>query len=691
MISLSYKIKLLSDATPGSGLGSSWINTLVTRGFDGRPQIRPEHVKGLLRDRLEEIAVLAQLPDGLVDKVLGIENARGRDGEAAICLSPLPLHDTQGNENGASPVRLISRTALNRHGTVVRASLRTVEALAAGSEFKGTIRLMTQPASPVDLAVRMALLSIGAVGSSRTRGSGACVIHIEGESRGPGALLKALLTSGEAPQAVVSSSPVVTTKSAAVPAPGPARWFRMVFTAQSEICCPATPVMGEEQGNVITSDFLIPASAVQGAILTRLNAVDPQTATSCFKDDMFRAWPLLPMSDANQVSQAAATWPVLVPLSHRMSKLPNDHDEFEFLDSAVDVAPHDWRNTAKGSPLKGTRGVLLRRDDEVKLWREGEIPRVISAHVKVNDRKGQSSLFTVEALAPMTFGGLIALPSQAAELLCQLMEKDPWLVVGKARSVRGGGRLQLLPIQPEEVFAQWPLHSNRSNRVFVLQSPAMIPNDLDIAGMSADEILAELIERAGLGAVEKGQPGFAATQATTGLRFGWERNQDGGNQKGRLQAVRVVEPGAVFTLMTPVSDIQEVMLRGLGQGRERGYGCLIPHPGKAQRPFVRDRQIPNLTGSQSGKIGVELHQLAGDHGPSPSQISALLEKFANPKKALEYLQKQIQERNHHIAQVWLGVFPKLKTYLEGDDPDVVKGLEVWRNLTIIHRKQEDQP
>ena len=676
MTTLPFTLTLASDGEPGSGQGGELVDGFVTRDGDGRPCIRASHLKGLMRDRLGAILrAVAPLRDNsaaLLSACFGRAGSNTDDGG----LSRLHLTDavTQGD---ASPL-LITRTALNDLGTVGTSTLRTSEAVAAGTRFRGTATLDdAEPGGVVELAVRLALTAVHAVGGGRTRGAGVCQIELDSETRTPGALLKLLgtaLAGGD--EAVPSPRESPVAKPAMALDEADATWLQLTFEAAAPVCCPESPTIGL---NVLRSGFAIPASAVQGVILSRLPDGDPSMASACFDDDRFRAWPLLPVARTRQ--QAAGLTATRVARSHRMSKLPGEDGKYLFKDAAIE--PYDWREIPGGAPLKAADGVLLRDPSgAVKLWRAADMPRELTAHGVHADPAGKRNLFTVEAVAPLVWAGLVALPPEAADALLASLAARPTVHFGKARSVRGGGLLRAAPIAADTLVAP-PLEDGLTGRVLVAQSPLALPDDGEVG--AAGDALAELVRQAGLSPVE--------THAAAGLRFGWNRHGRGRHvgEHRRLRARRCIEPGSVVVLERPLDDLATALLRGVGRGRDAGFGALLPHPGIATDHF-QEQPTPPVRSSdrnEPSRLGLRLWEQAGPRGPSPSQIAAVIGRLRRDRdRTLRYLKSRI-DRPLRVWRRWQELTETLEDIIRSNDRDTALGaLRTWQDLAVANREED---
>jgi hypothetical protein len=481
---------------------------------------------------------------------------------------------------------------------------------------------------------------------------------------------------------------------AAIAAPSPrqlrdqsVRWYRLSFVADAPVCCPETPTLGN---NIIRSGPVIPASAVQGALLTLLNEREPALATAAFRDLGFRAWPLVPVAVSEGGAHGAEGFGVRVDLAHRMSKLPvGDNGDHAFFDSAI--APYHWSEAPSGSSLKSSDGVLIRNPDGgVGLWRAQDLPRVTRAHGVHAGSHGDRNLFTVEALAPMVYSGMVAMPAEAGEALREMLEQGASVCFGKARSVRGSGRLHMQPLGDEAPW-RWRMgsaHRSAEGRVFIVQSPLALPPDWRVG--RADEALQRLATEAGWGDLVLGDPDgrgrHGGSVATIGLRFGWNRHGLGevvGSHR-RLRARRVVLPGSVLVLRAPLDRMEERLRLGLGEGREQGFGALLPHPGVAVRRLPELPEPPTLRSEPWAPLALRLwREAGGDEGPSASQIGALTQRVqVSVDSAKRYLE-DLKNRPPRIWAVWEPVLATLKDCLAKQSADkVALALRAWHDLRV---------
>lgn len=678
MHELTYTLRLVSDAEPGTGLGGVTKDDCVPRNHKGVPILRASHLKGLMRSFLSTLEDDGHpWAQGLCDRVLG---RPGRDGdggaEAAFSLGDAAL---QGDEPEAC--HTVTRTAIDpENGTVKGAALRTTESLAAGRTFAGRLTLSAPNGSAEDLAARLALLSIDAVGSSRTRGCGRCLVGLDGETRSPGALLKALS------QAAPWQRPAPQAAAPATPASGPAVFLRLVFQAEGPVCCPDVPV----RGNVIRSGFAIPASAVQGALLTRLNTVDAQAASRCYAHQGFRAWPLLPCGPADEALTDLPV-PCRVSLTHRVAKLAKmGHlKEDEASEQALAPDPYKWQEQQAGAPLKASDGVLLSNAEGVSLWKSGSMPRVVTAHCVLHDaqRDDGRNLFNMEAMAPLSWSGLLQVPEEAAETLLQELEKNPHIGFGRGRSVRGQGQLTATRLNgtPAE------LAPRNDWTVLIAQSPLLLP-DTPPAGASARDELNQLAQD---WAETHNLPQVEVVWTATAIRFGWNRAGLGrASTEGRLRACRTAVPGTVlrFAAQADAKALAQALAAGFGDGREQGFGALAVHPGAATELFeLPRRKPPRRRSAHKGAVAsmLKLHRSLQGRLPSPSQIYAVQQRLVRGgvKEATDYLNEQTK-RTTRIWQRWESCVDAVADILQLPGAD--KALRLLADLAIAEKAAQNR-
>ena len=662
MLNLSYTIRLVSDAETSSGLGSDLIDGLVARNVDGNPVIPASHIKGLMRQ------VVKDLP-GFVseDKKKKFLDAFGVPGALRENGALFSVTDASVDDEAAT--RLISRTAIDENGVAKDSSLRTNEAISAGCKFSGNIHLNVE-SKFVDLLVRYSLLSVFEVGGSRNRGAGACVVTIADEKRTPGMVLRELLALNDFTVQVYSLSESCDSGS------DETVFVKLSFVADSSICVPELPIVGN---NTIVSGFAIPASAVQGCILTKINSLNPAVATAAFESENFRTWPLLPVPNVPGFDGCYSVW---ASASHKISKLANANDTYNFCDETIE--PFQWEKCPKNAPIKSADGVLIAGGtDKVTLWRSGDMARHLSAHGVVNGGASgvERAFYTVESLAEKRFVGFAAMPEKAFRLLENVLgnEKnpgtDPVVSIGKARTVRGTGKLFVEKVDSLPVELPRTSKDNKIVPAFIVQSPILV--DSDITAESADEILKTMVERAGWGEVEK-------ASASIRILFGWNRHKN-----GLQKAERVIAPGSVFSLRQIPDNLCEKFLKGIGGGKERGFGAVLPHPSIAKSRYIPNPEKKTVaSANDAAKEGWLLWKTSQRSGNplSASQISQLISRIAADKTADKvevkaYFDKQLH-RPDNIWDRWKFVMEDIETLLEKDSAYVKAALNVWHDLRV---------
>lgn len=685
---IRYALTLHADAEPGSGLGGEIVNNYISRDHRGRAIIGASHIKGLVRQTLYEILEpLEADATSAIDALLGAPGAGpkmaneavGSGSESVFRFTDCVLDDSSKHAAGPGE-RTITRTALDDTGTIAEGSLRTTEAVAAGSTFHGTVHGSGTPAAEALLG--LGLLGLRAVGAGRTRGGGLCSVTLEGEERTPSEWLRTVCQQLAADDAIApASSPASAPRITASDSDDAAVvWLELAFYAESPLLCPETP----EAGNVLRSGLSVPASAVQGALLHRLNQLDPELASRCFESPIFRAWPLQPEPVA-EASESARQLPVRVSLTHKAAKFAI-RGEWEFADEAIDD-PGAIRDRPDRAPLKAADGVLLPGERDVRLWRAVDMPRVVSTHGVHNGPNGDRALYTVEAMAPLVWRGLIACPPDAAAALEHLLAQDPRVAFGKARSVRGAGRLSL---QRRQRVADGLVTTGAAASLLIAQAPIALP-----ATFSDAPVQEQLQQLAGAWAEHHGLGAVDAVWATAGLRFGWNRHQKTDGGTGRTSATRVILPGAVIRLRErPDSQrLEQALLAGLGEGRERGYGAMLPHPGRADSLYRDTPQPPCLASEHANAIkrALELEK-AVPQLPSPSQISAVLASLErSPEEARRYLKGQGGRGSHQYSK-WQDTLHEIQQWLEGPDEHVQESarisLQVLRDQRAARQKEQ---
>jgi CRISPR/Cas system CSM-associated protein Csm3 (group 7 of RAMP superfamily) len=680
MKKIEFTLQLTSDAEPGTGLGSNLLNDFIPRDHRGLPEIPASHLKGLMRFKLAEIVKARNWPPQLIHVLFGKSDHRLPEQNSAIALTSAALDQLE------HPIHQISRTKIAEWGVAEDKSLRTTESIPAQTRFRGSVITNTLADSVEDLAWRLALVSITAIGSKRNRGSGACIIEIKNESRGPGQLLKQIdpLIKNWNSARLQSPNTDPQPRQSASEFTGPGVPIRVRFRALTPICCPETA----DRSNILTTGFSIPASTVQGAILSALNARNPELADGLFRNSCFRAWALQPIEmEDNGWSQTTAT---RVSLTHKVAKysLKGAYSEEDFDDEALRPRTSEFDRPA-GAPLKGSDGVLRRHTDgSISLWRSSDMPHLITAHgvhrESITDevQRGRN-LFTVDAMVPMVWQGIMVIPYDAMDGVIRHFEESPLVAIGKSKTVRGLGEISLQVIDgiPEE----WKTHSDRT--VWIAQSPFAVPVDI---GVSLENHIQERASQwMQLMKLDPVKPNQIKVWATNGILFGFNRML-----KGLQPAQRTILPGAVidFGIKLPDQAVFELWKSGdfLADQRLNGYGNFLVHPGIATslyQPAAETAIAPPGSDdfAEAVRLVLEISRCASL--PSSSQIRSLQSQIAvnapqPTRPAIDYLDLQLEGRTERIWADWKQPADKLKTLLTKYPLAAYRALDVLADLVV---------
>lgn len=657
MKKLKYKINFLSDAEPGSGYGTETINGLVPRDAKNRPIITGAHIKGVFRDYINRFFG-DRLP-ALEDFVCGAEGASGFDeGDSLIRFcDALPVSDIKTGT--------VTRTAINDFGVAEDGALRTQEVILGGSVFSSQVYIKMADGILENL-LKGVMMSISALGGNRQRGAGRIIIEFDAESANPGDVLP-----GDADLKNLMDKDIGTPVDGTdFTASDDCCWLQLTIRANENVCCPENPVTGM---NTITSGLGIPASAVQGALLTKINQSSPKLADGLFASSGFRVWPCFPVGLADTSDTPLG---VRVSLSYKVSKTPLEGG-YLFRDNIYEQFA--WHDVPANAALKGCDGVLRVEDKEkVSLWKAGDMPRSITTHCShYGGDKGDGSLFSVESQSPMTFTGLLCVPANALDRIVQILADDNFITIGKARSVRGGGEITLEEKELGDLFAQ-------DCRTFIVQSPILVEQAK--GDKEAFSLLKCVVEDAGWGEVE-------VISSDLSVAFGWNRKVKGGQvgETNRLQASCIIKPGSVFKLKQALDDLPGKLAVGLGGGRERGFGAVLPHPGISGELYETESCKTSIKSvDSSGKLAFQLYEAGKGAGPSSSQIAALAERISrNPVdccKAKAYLKHIKEDRPLKFWKPWKKVEKQLLELFDKHPEVSAKVLKVWQDLTICNRE-----
>lgn len=664
--SIDITIKLLSDAEPGTGLGTELLNDLVPIDSKGRPFIPATHLKGLARQTWRDIAAVRGWPDWMEAHLFGMPGANGEPDRIGV----LRFRDCVAKSTRASSVGTISRTRITEHGTVATGSLRTNECIRATTEFTGAVIVAANNDSLEHQAACLTLLAIEAIGGGRTRGAGRILTTISSQSNRPSAFLKKVDSLIK-----VAHEPIATPFSS-IDTGGiqdSSELFVVTFEALSPVCCPQTPLAAGT--NIISGGFYIPSSAVQGGVLTAISEIDSELGSMCFASNSFRAWPLLPCALTSE--GLGDILPIYASTTHRISKIPDPatHD-YRFADSVV--GKYAQGAEPSNAPMKGADGVLLSGSNGVRLWRSAEMPRVFAAHVGLGG--DEPALFTTQSIAPMIFRGLLSVPKSHATRLTELLGKGVMASFGRSRTVRGIGLLRCTP-----AAADWREYVNSIGAAsgvsaFIVQSPIFVANHS--GHEPAGDVLKRIVEEAGWGRVEEAHANLTCS-------FGWNRVASNDVVAGtrRLRAAVTIAPGSVFRLSSPPKDLPEKLVKGLGAGRERGFGAVLPHPGIARELYSGSAtRLVLKSRDDAGRRAAALIEIAADSGLTASQISDLISRLEHGRDTLS---KRLRDLPSNLSKRTWDRWSRVHNELEGlcalsniSDNCLLRILKGWHDYTV---------
>lgn len=736
MRKINYKVRLCADAELGSGLGGELVNDFAPRDIDGFPVLAATHVRGLMRASLLEIATDRHLdwskyfpavderpwPAPLIECVFGSYDSHGIDGQQRLrlCDAAMTKPDreellnqvAEAEQHEWEPTHVVARTKIDGLGRAEDASLRTTEAISRDVEFSGCVFSDFEPESVEDIACRLALVTVSAIGGSRNRG-GQCVVELLDSNHdvlspttsNPGNLLKALDAAirslrfhkpSVSPRANQSANVISGTCL-----------VELIFIADSPVCCPERP----DKSNVIVSGFSIPASAVQGLLLNHINSFDAEVATKLFAAPNFRCWPLQPICvrndyklqralNADSLDFDALPTATRVSLSHRVAKYSFSNftgDHF------LDLAFEDWKNAPDGSPLKAADGVLLTGDildESPLLWRAAEMPHYISGHGVTNGPPERSedgasrNLFSVDAMAPIVWRGIVSLPASVADWIVGSINETRNFSVGKRKSVRGAGRLWARKAR-DEVDSH--ISNQHADDVLVLQSPASIPH-AHSGTKDADQLLME-VARAWCDFYHLPPP--RDVWSDIGILFGWNNSQTSPFQ----EAVRVFLPGSTIALTGKADStaLRKALLEGFRSNpkvddplRNRGFGAITIHPGKAvglYSGFSTARRIRPAEHGLKAAVDLVLQLENLPFLPSSSQIRSIASLLNDDPASLEKANVFLKERLQSSYKVWADweqVQDTIGQILTDFTPRVAqKALKALADIAVVH-ESEDQ-
>ena len=150
------------------------------------------------------------------------------------------------------------------------------------------------------------------------------------------------------------------------------------------------------------------------------------------------------------------------------------------------------------------------------------MPHTVTTHGVLSDPRTPDgrNLFTLDAMIPMIWRGLVVMPEEAAERLRAMLRDRPVVAIGKGRSVRVGR-----PSGRPRGRHSGGMRTGTAHTVLVVQSPLLL-SDVPIDGMAAEEeLMAVAIAWARMHDLPAPKP--QGTWANVGILFGWNRHASG--------------------------------------------------------------------------------------------------------------------------------------------------------------------
>ena len=665
-----FSILLKSDAEPACGTGGELLNSNLPKNEDGHHIIPASHLKGIMRENLFNIlSPLRKDAADICGILFGVPGEISNGGRIGI------LHISNAVAENAKTLT-VTRTKIDSDtGVAVPGSLRVTEALAKGTILKGVMNCNSKN-EILQKFCRLALMTVVAIGGSRTRGCGECKITIPAfTTETPGKLLKELISAHVEKQETCIEHDAQATVDEKFKA------LKLIFETESSIYIPERPT---GKSNVISSGNVIPGTAVAGVLLNLISEKDSKLSSGCFNSKVFRCMPLLPTP-----SEGDSEIVLQISNSHKISKLrhePNNDYIFGDLmipDKYLDDSHYRWQEKSKGIAMKGASGMLVvQNNGSVKLLRIGDIPRYYTAHGVVNGGEDKmDNLFTIESIKVKKFTSIVLVPTKVADLLLEILKEGRQVFFGKSKTTMGGGILKAETTPLFDNFEQcYHQVKNLKNRLFIVQSPIVYDAPPE---SSSRDIINKVLSEAGWGEVEE-------ESVMTSILFGWNNMKLDKqlNNSGRVQAKRVITPGSVFLLKTELSQPVEKIALGLGSDRYAGYGAVMPHPMFATSIVELEKKnsdILHFSKCEKSPIiaGYKLHKQCGKK-LSASQIAKLLScAETSVEVAAKYLEDQRLYRPGLIWDSWESVKNKLDNYFKQyNHEDVLRMLRVWHDLNV---------
>lgn len=706
---LEFTLSLTSAAEPGTGLGTELVDDRFPRDPQGRPTLPGSHLKGLLRQQWQRMAPFIGIDksEALEDTVFGTGFSPDTDLRAeatSLRLPDLVIDDQQGATNGI----LAARTAIHSiedgpgtgsevaTGTAKANSLRITEAIPAGTRFRGRVSWLS--ADPRAAAVvRLCLLTLEAVGGSRQRGCGRCVVTLDeprpdNPAAGSGDPIAEQLAAIRQPS---EAKPEPQTSSDLPGTTGAAEWYRLDFAAREPVLCPEHP----DAANHLEGAAAIPASAVLGAIVSRVASLHgADAATALRASPSFRAGPLVPAGFKNNHGLAT-----VAPLSLRIAKDP-EAARAAGKRVAFDELLEPSAREEVPAPKALTGSLVIDQRGDLHYCRAADLPRLVRAQVGLDEsrrtnREQGPQLYSIEAIGPCRWSGVLALPVGWKGIVDKALAE---VAFGRRRAHFGGGVARLEPWAPAA-----PLSGNRL--ALVAQAPIKVDDYESLAGSDRrnlpDPVATLRVAVEAWIARHRLPLAWREGMASLAVRFGWNRHR-----KGLQEPALVLVPGSIAVLELkhgqPLATdrLTEVLAAGLGDGREDGFGTVLPHPGTTLiGPVTRPQPEPTTLPESDPLLAWALGWARRvEELPSPSQVAQVitLVEGGKPERVTEFLRRQEQRPRFQddldaLKKDLLGQGPPGQALVKiGSTPEarrLADALRTVQDIAITLREKADAP
>jgi hypothetical protein len=308
-------------------------------------------------------------------------------------------------------------------------------------------------------------------------------------------------------------------------------------------------------------------------------------------------------------------------------------------------------------------------------------------------------------MAPIVWSGIVRVPEFAANALIETFATGHAAFFGRNRSIRGMGKLIVKRMDDGDKALPWNMENKDAKmpQAVIVQSPILF-DDAKRQGQSTKEIFKDFVAKNW----SEITGDISIHGCVEGIQFGWNRtkveqlSQKRTGKGNRVQACRVIQPGTVIVFANGIDKglLAKCIQKGLGNGREQGFGAVALHPGKAARMFDQDKkQRHKIKSKAEEKAAIEdalnIWKKHKSQLPSASQIAAIWDILCgdnNPKQnTLNYLERQKSRRTQRIWDAWEKCHKDFKDYIEKHDPQwTEKGLKLIIDMKIFEELQDQE-